>query len=202
MKSIAAAAITFLPFSLISLLIAIGASSLAAAQTPVEYEAEYAASANGIAATARRSLTALGDQSFRLVNRLKAEVLSKTIARLEQTSEFKIQANEILPSSYSYALTGISSEARAIFYNWDAGVAVSSEDQESWTLDLHGPTGDQLSHQFAMRQRLINAPDSLEGSVKKARDRGRNCRFDQDHPRPRRRVKRVCRQVDNFQGQR
>jgi hypothetical protein len=92
---------------------------------------------------------------------LKAEILDQTIANLEQTSEFEIVADKLIPQSYSYLLSGISRESKTIAYDWEAAIALSTEDDESWSITLAGSELDQLSHQFALRQ-LIRAGSETE----------------------------------------
>ncbi len=122
------------------------------AQQVAEYFAQYKASANGIAATAERRLTRLGDNSFRLTNQLQAVFAGQVIARLEQTSELEITGSHVRPLAYSYQLSGIASAVQAIAYNWDAAIALSSEGENSWQLALDAEVQDPLSIQFALRQ--------------------------------------------------
>ena len=130
-------------------------SALSLGQDVAEFSANYQASANGIAADAQRTLQRLNGGMYRLTNSLEASLAGQVIARLEQASEFQLDDQRVIPFSYSYLLTGISSEASAINYNWDAGVALSSADDESWPLDLTEGVMDQLSHQFALRQKIL-----------------------------------------------
>ena len=120
-----------------------------------EYSAQYQANANGIAATAERSLMEISDGSYQLSNTLQATLGGQTIANLQQSSTFEIRDNIVTPSSYSYLLTGISSASNAIAYNWNALIALSTEDDESWQLELSSQVMDQLSYQFALRRNLI-----------------------------------------------
>ena len=124
------------------------------AQQTVEYAAQYIASANGIAASARRELVKIGDLAYRLTDSLRAELGGQTIANLEQSSEFVLSAGGIVPRSFSYLLSGISTASQTIAYNWDAGIALSTEDDESWSIMLSDSVMDQLSHQFALRQQV------------------------------------------------
>lgn len=119
-----------------------------------EYLAKYKASANGLTASAERSLRKSTDTLYRLNNTLEAKLVGQTLANLEQTSEFSFQHGVLTPQQYSYALTGISSKSQAISYNWDALIALSSEDNESWQLPLSPGVLDQLSYQFSLRQTL------------------------------------------------
>ena len=44
--------------------------------------------------------------------------------------------------------------------NWDAEIALSTEDDETWQLPLRDGVMDQLSYQVALRQALIDNSDS------------------------------------------
>ena len=123
---------------------------------PLPYSANYKASTNGLTASATRSLRQLDDGSFELVNELQARVLGQEIARLEQRSRFHYLDDSIRTDQYSYRLSGISSDQRAIAFDWQAGTALSTEDGESWTVPLQDQVFDPLSHQFVLSQQLQN----------------------------------------------
>ena len=126
----------------------------------LEYVAEYEASANGLAATASRSLSMINENSYRLSNSLEASLAGQTLANLVQASEFIIDGNRVVPLNYTYQLSGVSRANHAIFFNWDAEIALSTEDDETWQLPLRDGVMDQLSYQVAMRQALIDNSDS------------------------------------------
>ena len=126
----------------------------------LEYVAEYEASANGLAATATRSLSKIDENSYCLSNSLQASLAGQTLASLVQASEFIIEGNRVVPLNYTYQLSGVSRASHAIFFNWDAEIALSTEDDESWQLPLRDGVIDQLSYQVAMRQALIDNSDS------------------------------------------
>lgn len=126
----------------------------------LEYTAEYEARANGLAATASRSLSRLDENSYRLSNTLEASLAGQTLANLKQTSELVLQDGRVVPLNYTYQLSGVSRASHAIFFNWDAQIALSTEDDESWQLQLREGVMDQLSYQLAIRQALAdNAED-------------------------------------------
>ncbi len=127
-----------------------------------EYSASYEASANGLAATAIRSLSRLTDNSYRLSNSLEATLAGQTLASMNQEGEFVLEGRRVIPQNYSYRLSGVSRASHAISYNWDAAIAISSEDDESWQLPLSSTVTDQLNYQVALRLALgDNAePDS------------------------------------------
>jgi hypothetical protein len=125
--------------------------------TPLlEYVAQYEASANGLAATATRSLSKIDESSYRLSNSLEASIAGQALANLEQASEFIIDGKRVVPLNYSYHLSGVSRASHAIFFNWNAEVALSKEGDESWQLHLKEGVMDQLSYQVAIRQALID----------------------------------------------
>lgn len=126
----------------------------------LEYVAEYEASANGLAATATRSLSKIDENSYRLSNSLQASLAGQTLANLVQASEFIIEGNRVVPLNYTYQLSGVSRASHAIFFNWDAEIALSTDDDESWQLPLRDGVMDQLSYQVALRQALIDNSDS------------------------------------------
>lgn len=122
----------------------------------LEYVAQYEASANGLAATATRSLSKIDESSYRLSNSLEASIAGQALANLEQASEFLIDGKRIIPLHYSSQLSGVSRTSHAIFFNWAAEVALSTEGNESWQLQLKEGVMDQLSYQVSIRQALID----------------------------------------------
>ena len=136
------------------------ASTFSQAAVLLEYSAEYEASANGLAATATRSLINVSENTYRLSNSLEASFAGKTFANLNQASEFILEDNKIIPQNYFYQLMGISRTSHTISFNWDAKIALSMEDDENWQLPLSDGVIDQLSYQIAMRQALIDKSGS------------------------------------------
>jgi hypothetical protein len=133
------------------------ASYCYAQNTPLlEYVAQYEASANGLEATATRSLNRTDENSYRLSNSLEASIAGQALANLDQASEFTIDGGRIVPLNYSYQLSGVSRASHAIFYNWDVEIALNIEGDESWQLHLKEGVMDQLSYQVAIRQALID----------------------------------------------
>ena len=128
-----------------------------AQNTPLlEYLAQYEASANGLAAIATRSLNRIDENSYRLSNSLEASIAGQALANLDQASEFTIDGGRIVPLNYSYQLSGVSRASHTIFFNWDAEVALSTEGDESWQLQLKEGVMDQLSYQVAIRHALMD----------------------------------------------
>ena len=133
------------------------ASYCYAQNTPLlEYVAQYEASANGLEATATRSLNRTDENSYRLSNSLEASIAGQALANLDQASEFIIDGGRIVPLNYSYQLSGVSRASHTIFFNWGAEVALSTEGDESWQLQLKEGVMDQLSYQVAIRQALMD----------------------------------------------
>ena len=128
-----------------------------AQNTPLlEYVAQYEASANGLEATATRSLNRTDENSYRLSNSLEASIAGQALASLNQASEFTVDSDRIVPLNYSYQLSGVSRASHTIFFNWDAEVALSTEGDESWQLQLKEGVMDQLSYQVAIRRALMD----------------------------------------------
>lgn len=142
----------------------VAASGHSYAQQALEYSAHYKASANGIAASADRSLSKLADNSYQITNLLQANLVGVTIATLEQRSEFEFFQGHIQATNYSYLLSGISNASNTIAFNWDTRSALSTEDEDSWQLELSDGVMDPLSYQFALRQLLIagNTEEEIE----------------------------------------
>jgi len=130
--------------------------SFSQAAVLLEYSAEYEASANGLAATATRSLINVHENTYRLSNSLEASFAGKMLANLKQASEFILEDNQIVPRNYSYQLMGISHASHTVFFNWDAKIALSIKNGENWQLTLSDGVIDQLSYQLAMRHALID----------------------------------------------
>lgn len=145
--------------------LALVSASFSGAQIPFQYSLDYQANTNGIAAKANRSLTLQADQSLQLSNTLEASLGGQLIARIEQISIFEIIDNQFRPTAYSYRQTGLGQETQTVDYNWGSLVAISAGDDESWTIELSSNTFDQLSHQLALRQELMNGTTNLEFAV-------------------------------------
>jgi hypothetical protein len=121
-----------------------------------EYSANYTASANGIKAKAVRSLQRDELGLYHLDNSLVAEFAGRELASLKESSSFLIQGLALQPQTYSYSLQGIGREAKSIRFDWNAQVAVSAEDLDSWMLPLQTNTQDPLSYQAALQLKLEN----------------------------------------------
>ena len=140
-------------------------ASFSVAQAPSQYSLDYRANANGIAAKANRSLTLQVNQSLQLSNTLEVNLGGQLVARIEQISIFEFIDNQFKPTVYSYQQTGLSQETQTVDYNWGTLVAISNGDDESWTIELSSNTFDQLSHQLALRQALMNGTTNIELAV-------------------------------------
>lgn len=133
-------------------------SSLSFAQAPElkEYSAYYKASTNGISGNAERHLIRTGEQQYRLNISLEAKVGGIEIGDLEQASEFSWDGELIRPATYSYQVSGVSSDIETVSFNWDAGIALSADEDESWSVELDGEILDQLSYQQALANDISN----------------------------------------------
>lgn len=134
------------------------------AQELTEFSAYYVASTNGISGEAERHLIHNGNENYRLNVSLEAKVAGVEIGDLEQSSEFRFLNQQIQPQQYSYQVSGVSSDIETVAFNWDAGVALSAEEDQSWTIELDGPVLDQMSYQQALAMAVMNEPEAEEFS--------------------------------------
>ncbi len=139
--------------SIATLLFSFYSSSLSAAEL-ADYSARYTASANGLKASAIRTLALTSDGLYQLSNRLVAEFAGTELASLDESTVFAVTDSTLQPQSYSYVLRGLGRESKAIVFDWDASLASSSEDSDSWTLPLAANTQDPLSYQAALQMML------------------------------------------------
>ncbi len=123
-----------------------------------EFSAYYQASTNGISGNAERHLIKLDDDRYRLNISLEAKMAGVSIGDLEQVSEFSVDAGQIKPQHYSYQLSGVKRESHAISFNWDANIALSTENEQSWTIALNDDALDQLSYQQALALAISEQP--------------------------------------------
>lgn len=121
-----------------------------AQQAPTEFSAYYQASTNGIRGSAERHLVMTDANNYRLNISLEAKMGGINIGDLEQSSEFVFEDGIIRPTNYSYQVSGVSSDVESVAFNWDAGIALSAEEDQSWTVELDGDVLDQLSYQQAL----------------------------------------------------
>ena len=115
-----------------------------------EFSAYYDASTNGISGNAERHPINLGEQRYHLNISLEAKVAGVEIGDLEQASELLYVDSRIQPQNYSYQVSGLSSDVESVSFNWDAGVALSADDDQSWTVAINDHTLDELSYQLAL----------------------------------------------------
>ncbi len=139
-------------------------SITALSQDLTEYSAYYVASTNGISGEAERHLVHNGDNHYRLNVSLEAKVAGVEIGDLEQSSVFRFQNQEIKPQQYDYQVSGVSSDIESVMFNWDAGVALSAEEDQSWSVELNGPVLDQMSYQQALALAVMDDPSAQEFS--------------------------------------
>ena len=115
-----------------------------------EFSAYYDASTNGISGNAERHLIKLGEERYRLNISLNAKVAGVEIGDLEQASELLYVDSQIQPQNYSYQVSGLSSDVESVSFNWDSGVALSADEDESWIVAINDHTLDELSYQLAL----------------------------------------------------
>ena len=122
----------------------------AAADTLEEFSAYYSATTNGIRGTAERHLVKLQENSYRLSVSLEAKLGGLEIGDLEQASEFSFADGRIKPLTYSYQMSGVSSAAETVVFDWDAMLALSANEKQSRSVAITNNTLDELSYQLAL----------------------------------------------------
>jgi hypothetical protein len=134
------------------------------AQELTEFSAYYEASTNGISGNAERHLVHQGDERYRLNISLEAKVGGIQIGDLEQSSEFHWTGEQIQPQQYHYQVSGVSSDVESVSFNWDAKVAISAEEDQSWTLELQDGVLDQMTYQLALALDLLDEQEEQEAT--------------------------------------
>ena len=122
----------------------------ATADTLEEFSAYYSATTNGIRGAAERHLVKLTERSYRLNVSLEAKLGGLEIGDLEQASEFSFADGRIKPQTYSYQVSGVSSAVETVVFNWDAMLALSSNEKQTWSVAINNNTLDELSYQLAL----------------------------------------------------
>ena len=140
---------THATFVLVLLLLQVSLSS-AAADTLGEFSAYYSATTNGIRGTAERHLVKLKENNYRINVSLEANLGGLEIGDLEQASEFSFTNGRIKPLTYSYQVSGVSSAVETVVFDWDAMLALSANEKQSWSVALNNNTLDELSYQLAL----------------------------------------------------
>ena len=115
-----------------------------------EFSAYYSAITNGVRGTAERHLVKLTERNYRLNVSLEAKLGGMKIGDLEQASKFRFAEGQIKPLTYSYQVSGVSSAAETVVFNWDAMLALSADDKQSWSVVINSNTLDELSYQLAL----------------------------------------------------
>ena len=148
---------------LLLLLVVTSLPAGAYAQAPVTYEAEYRAKAAGMSATAKRKLEQLPDNGYLLSQALVVRVLGAKLGEIEETSRFSISDGQLIPEFYEYDQSGVSRRHERVQFDWSAGVATSSEDDEEWQLPIDAGIVDKLNFQLLLRDTLAKGEiDELE----------------------------------------
>ena len=139
---------------------------LSLAQSLTEFSAYYVASTNGISGEAERHLIHQAEDRYRLNVSLEAKVAGVQIGDLEQASEFLWTEQGIRPLQYDYQVSGVSSDIETVSFNWDAGIALSADEDESWTIALEDQVLDQMSYQQALALAVAENPEAEEHRLK------------------------------------
>ena len=143
----------------------------ATADTLEEFSAYYSATTNGIRGAAERHLVKLTERSYRLNVSLEAKLGGLEIGDLEQASEFSYEDGQIKPLIYSYRVSGVSSVVETVVFNWDAMLALSADEKQSWSVAINSNTLDELSYQLALAldiadpSEIIYSYETVEGDA-------------------------------------
>ena len=133
----------------------------ATADTLEEFSAYYSATTNGIRGAAERHLVKLTERSYRLNVSLEAKLGGLEIGDLEQASEFSYEDGQIQPLIYSYQVSGVSSVVETVVFNWDAMLALSADDKQSWSVAINSNTLDELSYQLALALDIADPSETI-----------------------------------------
>ena len=133
----------------------------ATADTLEEFSAYYSATTNGIRGAAERHLVKLTERSYRLNVSLEAKLGGLEIGDLEQASEFSYEDGQIKPLIYSYQVSGVSSVVETVVFNWDAMLALSADDKQSWSVAINSNTLDELSYQLALALDIADPSETI-----------------------------------------
>ena len=116
------------------------------------YSINYRAQSGLAAASAKRSLTKITDDTYELANKLSITLGGQLLAEIDEESQVSWENNLLRPTLYNFEQTGLSQETMAVIYDWDQSVARLSTAVGISAVDLKENTFDQLSHQLAIRQ--------------------------------------------------
>ena len=117
-----------------------------AEQPPVPFEATYLAEALGLSATAYRTRSFAGEDTYRLENRVTLTLLGATVGTVTEFSEFRLENQRVVPLLYGYSQTGLSRREELVEFDWNAMSAASTLDAESWSLILQEGVQDKMSY--------------------------------------------------------
>ena len=133
----------------------------ATADTLEEFSTYYSATTNGIRGAAERHLVKLTERSYRLNVSLEAKLGGLEIGDLEQASEFSYEDGQIKPLIYSYQVSGVSSVVETVVFNWDAMLALSADNKQSWSVAINSNTLDELSYQLALALDIADPSETI-----------------------------------------
>ncbi len=123
----------------------------------IPYQAVYQARSAGLSATAERSLHQLESGVFELSQAMTVRVLGARLGAIEEISHVAYEAGSVVPMSYSYTQSGLSSSAEHVQFNWLDMQATSREDDARTSLPLQTGVVDKLSFQLALRLSLMDS---------------------------------------------
>ena len=125
-------------------------ATVSMAAEPNLYHLVYRARASGLSATAERELQAVETGNLLLRNYTQVKVAGVSLGTVDERSEVRWTDGGLVPLSYNYRQTGIGGTEESVSFDWDAGSALSSEEDESWQLALRPGTWDKLSMQLQL----------------------------------------------------
>lgn len=128
-------------------------SSLAVAQGLVPFTASYTADMKSIPVNgeANHSLTANADGSWTL-----AFQASMFVAKLSETSQLRLDNNQLIPLSYRYERKGLGRGRVATQnFDWPAGVVTGEYKNELFSLPTEPGLLDKTTYQLALQRDLL-----------------------------------------------
>lgn len=127
---------------------------------PVEFRAEYVAEYRGLPVRARgiRELVRLENDRYRLVSSAKSMFI-----KINETSEFTLNGDGILPTDYQYTRTGIGkNKSESSQFDWESGERFANGE----IYELNDQAFDKLSYQYQLQMDVAEAVQSgIESKV-------------------------------------
>ena len=126
---------------------------LSACAEPTPYRAVYTADYKGlpISAQAIRELVKHDDGTYTL-----SSVAASFIAKLSESTRFKIEQGRLMPLHYELHRAGIGKKRDAVLdFNWQNHTVVNNVQSKPWTMDIPVGTQDKLLYQLMLREDLM-----------------------------------------------